>query len=124
MNVEDLQNRILLNLINIDEGVSLISIKNEFKVSVGLLTSAIQNLKNYRYIERKEDILKISKKGMYYIFNNFSIYGNETLESKIPQIFLGRKININEFYIPEDFKKISIYLNNNNGGGMKLVRRK
>ena len=53
---------------------------------------------------------------MYYIFNNFSIYGNETLESKIPQIFLGRKININEFYIPEDFKKISIYLNNNNGG--------
>ena len=58
MNVEDLQNRILLNLINIDEGVSLISIKNEFKVSVGLLTSAIQNLKNYRYIERKEDILK------------------------------------------------------------------
>lgn len=116
MNVEDLQNRILLNLINIDEGVSLISIKNEFKVSVGLLTSAIQNLKNYRYIERKEDILKISKKGMYYIFNNFSIYGNETLESKIPQIFLGRKININEFYIPEDFKKISIYLNNNNGG--------
>lgn len=123
MNVEDLQNRILLNLINIDEGVSLISIKNEFKVSVGLLTSAIQNLKNYRYIERKEDILKISKKGMYYIFNNFSIYGNETLESKIPQIFLGRKININEFYIPEDFKKISIYLNNNRGG-MKLVRRK
>lgn len=123
MNVEDLQNRILLNLINIDEGVSLISIKNEFKVSVGLLTSAIQNLKNYRYIERKEDILKISKKGMYYIFNNFSIYGNETLESKIPQIFLGRKININEFYIPQDFKKISIYLNNNRGG-MKLVRRK
>ena len=116
MNVEDLQNRILLNLINIDEGVSLISIKNEFKVSVGLLTSAIQNLKNYRYIERKEDILKISKKGVYYIFNNFSIYGNEALESKIPQIFLGRKININEFYIPEDFKKISIYLNNNNGG--------
>jgi hypothetical protein len=123
MNVEDLQNRILLNLINIDEGVSLISIKNEFKVSVGLLTSAIQNLKNYRYIERKEDILKISKKGVYYIFNNFSIYGNETLESKIPQIFLGRKININEFYIPQDFKKISIYLNNNRGG-MKLVRRK
>lgn len=123
MNVEDLQNRILLNLINIDEGVSLISIKNEFKVSVGLLTSAIQNLKNYRYIERKEDILKISKKGVYYIFNNFSNYGNETLESKIPQIFLGRKININEFYIPQDFKKISIYLNNNRGG-MKLVRRK
>jgi hypothetical protein len=122
MNVEDLQNRILLNLINIDEGVSLINIKNEFKVSVLLLTSAIQNLKNYRYIERKEDILKISKKGMYYIFNNFSIYGNQTLESKIPRIFLGRKININEFYIPQDFKKISIYLNNR--GSMKLARRK
>jgi len=122
MNVEDLQNRILLNLINIDEGVSLINIKNEFKVSVDLLTSAIQNLKNYRYIERKEDILKISKKGMYYIFNNFSIYGNQTLESKIPRIFLGRKININEFYIPQDFKKISIYLNSR--GSMKLARRK
>jgi hypothetical protein len=88
-----------------------------------LLIAAIQNLESCRYLERNEDIIKISKMGISYVFNKKINQKNETTDSKVPVVFLGKKININEFYIPEDFKKISLYLNKK-GGVMKLARRK
>lgn len=123
MHLKDLEEKILLKLIITNAGASLYSLNKEYKVSVRLLIAAIQNLESCRYLERNEDIIKISKMGISYVFNKKINQKNETTDSKVPVVFLGKKININEFYIPEDFKKISLYLNKK-GGVMKLARRK
>jgi hypothetical protein len=123
MHLKDLEEKILLKLIITNAGASLYSLNKEYKVSVRLLIAAIQNLERCRYIERNEDIIKISKMGISYVFNKQINQKNETIASKVPVVFLGKKININEFYIPEDFKKISLYLKKE-GGKMKLARRK
>lgn len=123
MHLKDLEEKILLKLIITNAGASLYSLNKEYKVSVRLLIAAIQNLERCRYIERNEDIIKISKMGISYVFNKQINQKNETFASKVPVVFLGKKININEFYIPEDFKKISLYLKKE-GGKMKLARRK
>ena len=123
MHLKDLEEKILLKLIITNAGASLYSLNKEYKVSVRLLIAAIQNLERCRYIERNEDNIKISKMGISYVFNKQINQKNETIASKVPVVFLGKKININEFYIPEDFKKISLYLKKE-GGKMKLARRK
>jgi len=123
MHLKDLEEKILLKLIITDVGASLYSLSKEYKVSVRLLIAAIQNLESCRYLERNDDIIKISKMGISYLFNKQINQKNETNDSKVPVVFLGKKININEFYIPEDYKKISLYLNKK-GGAMKLARRK
>lgn len=123
MHLKNLEEKILLKLIITNAGASLYSLNKEYKVSVRLLIAAIQNLEICRYLERNEDIIKISKMGISYVFNKKINQKNETTDSKVPVVFLGKKININEFYIPEDFKKISLYLNKK-GGVMKLARRK
>jgi hypothetical protein len=123
MHLKNLEEKILLKLIITNAGASLYSLNKEYKVSVRLLIAAIQNLESCRYLERNEDIIKISKMGISYVFNKKINQKNETTDSKVPVVFLGKKININEFYIPEDFKKISLYLNKK-GGVMKLARRK
>ena len=123
MHLKNLEEKILLKLIITNAGASLYSLNKEYKVSVRLLIAAIQNLESCRYLERNEDIIKISKMGISYVFNKKINQKNETTDSKVPVVFLGKKININEFYSPEDFKKISLYLNKK-GGVMKLARRK
>jgi hypothetical protein len=123
MHLKDLEEKILLKLIITDVRVSLYPLSKEYKVSVRLLIAAIQNLESCRYLERNEDIIKIFKMGISYLFNKQINQKNETNDSKVPVGFLGKKININEFYIPEDFKKISLYLKKE-GGKMKLARRK
>jgi hypothetical protein len=123
MHLKDLEEKILLKLIITDVGVSLYSLSKEYKVSVRLLIAAIQNLESCRYLDRNEDIIKISKLGISYLFNKQINQKNETIDSKVPVVFLGKKININEFYIPQNFKKISLYLRKE-GGKMKLARRK
>lgn len=100
------EKQILVEIFKASNGLFLFTLHRQLNLSPKEIFSAVENLKSLGLIELLEDKVKITKKGIGYSVQNplkdQKVLKNET---KIQDDFVGRKININEFYIPLNFEK-------------------
>ncbi|MBK6385091.1 MAG: hypothetical protein IPF69_16915 [Chitinophagaceae bacterium] len=86
------------------------------------LFEAITTLKNLEYLVEENERVSITLKGKEFVINNkLASDSNVNKFENIPEVFKGKRIGINEFYIPKDSSiyKEFISLKSNNTGGTK-----
>jgi predicted methyltransferase len=100
------ERQILIEIFKSINGLFLFSLHSKLELSPKELFSAIEILKQNGLLEVVDDRVTITNEGVNYAakvpLKSKSDIHNVKL---IKEEFLGKKININEFYIPQNFEK-------------------
>lgn len=97
---------ILVEIFKASNGLFLFTLHRQLKLSPKELFISVENLKSKGLIEISEDRITITKEGINYsVHTPLKIKSDTNNEKLIKEDFLGRRININEFYIPQYFEK-------------------
>ena len=119
MKLNNLTKQILKSLFKSDQGLFIFTLFQRYKSSPKDLFESITSLKSQEYIIEENERLSITSKGKeFVIYNNLASKNNINKFENIPEQFKGKRIGINEFYIPKDSKIYEefIPLNFNKGG--------
>ncbi len=98
--------KILIEVFRSSNGLFLFTLHSNLNLSPKELFSAVENLTRYGLLEVLEDRVSITGEGIAYSVNNSLT--TSSIKSKInltADEFKGRKIEINDFYIPQNFEK-------------------
>ncbi len=100
------ERRILVEIFNASNGLFLFTLHRQLNLSPKELFTAIENLKSNGLAEVSEDRITITKVGIGFSVQT-SLKNKSSIENAKPikEEYLGRKISINEFYIPQNFEK-------------------
>jgi hypothetical protein len=102
MKLSKLEKRILQDLFKASEGLYMFTVYQRYRLSPKDLFVSLESLKTKKLIVDEEDRMTISNEGKeFVIFNNLSSSDKKERFSRIPDEFIGRRININEFYFPK-----------------------
>jgi hypothetical protein len=100
------EKQILIEIFKASNGLFLFTLHRQLNLSPKEIYSAIENLKSYGLLELKEDKVTITKDGVgYSVQTPLKTKTDITSKKLMKEDFLGRRININEFYIPQNFEK-------------------
>lgn len=103
MKLKLLEIQILKNLFKSDHGLFIFTLFQRLRVSPKDLFEGILELVKLELIIEVSERVELTHKGKEYVINNklaSEIDSNKF--GKIPAEFIGRKIGINEFYLPKD----------------------
>lgn len=97
---------ILVEIFKATNGLFLFTLHRQLNLSPKELFLSVENLKSNGLIEISEDRITITKEGKNYsVQTPLKIKLGVNSEKLIKEDFLGRRININDFYIPQNFEK-------------------
>lgn len=100
------ERQILIDIFKSSNGLFIFTLHRQLNLSPKELFTAIEKLKLNDLIDVTEDRAIITKTGIEYTVKtprktNF----DENKQRLIKENFLGKRIKINEFYIPQNFEK-------------------
>lgn len=100
------ERQILLEIFKASNGLFLFTLHRQLNLSPKELFLSVENLKSNGLIEISEDRITITKEGINYSVHTPLKIKLEINDKKVvKEEFLGTRININEFYIPQNFEK-------------------
>lgn len=93
--------RLLQDLFKSSEGLFIFTLYQRFNISPKELYILINELVEKKLIKEEEDRLTLTSEGKDYVIKtDLTIKSTGNKYDKIPDKFLGRRIEINEFYLP------------------------
>lgn len=96
-----LTKKLLQDLFRASDGLYIFTLYQRFNVSPKELYLTINELVEKKIILSDEDRLSLTSEGKEFVINSdISIKKAKNKSEKIPSEFLGRRIEINEFYLP------------------------
>lgn len=100
------ERQILIEIFKSINGLFLFSLHSKLNLSPKELFTAIESLKQNGLLDVNDDRVIITNEGVNYAAR-VPLKSKSDLQNKklIKDEFLGKKININEFYIPQNFEK-------------------
>ncbi len=100
------ERQILIEIFKSINGLFLFSLHSKLNFSPKELFAAIENLKQNGLLDVVDDRVSITNEGVNYA-SRVPLKSKLDIQNKklIKEEFLGKKININEFYIPQNFEK-------------------
>lgn len=102
----NLERKILNEIFKSSNGLFLFSLYKQLNITPKDLFISIENLKTNGLIDLNEDRVSITKEGIGYVVNTqLKLANNEDKQKLIKENFQGKRIKINEFYIPQNFEK-------------------
>jgi len=100
------ERQILIDVFKSINGLFIFTLHRQLNLSPKELFVAIEKLKTTGLIEVTEDRATITKDGVEYAVSTpLNTKFDDNKQSLIKEKILGRRININEFYIPQNFEK-------------------
>lgn len=106
MKLTNQEKKILIEIFKASNGLFLFTLHRQLIISPKDLFLSVENLKSNGLIDVNEDRLTLTKKGVdYSTKTTLKIKTKETNQKTIKEDFIGKRININEFYIPRNFEK-------------------
>lgn len=100
------ERQILVEIFKSSNGLFLFTLHRQLNLTPKDLFTAIENLKSNGFVEETEDRITITKEGIEFAVN--TPLKNKRVENDkkiVMEDFRGKKINVNEFYIPQNFEK-------------------
>jgi len=100
------ERQIMIEIFKSINGLFLFSLHSKLNLSPKELFTAIENLKQNGFLDVIDDRVTITSEGISFAARvllkpQINIQDKELSKEE----FLGKKININEFYIPQNFEK-------------------
>lgn len=102
MKLNNQNTRILKYLFKADQGLFTFTLFQRLNVSPKDLFESMVALQELDLINEENDRLSLTSKGKEFIINNKLSSSSINKFEKIPNAFIGRKIDINEFYLPKN----------------------
>lgn len=94
--------KILLDLFKASDGLYIFTLYKRYNVSPSKLFLLVNELVERKIIINEENRIVLTSNGREYVIsNNISLKPTTKKYERIPQNFIGRKIGINEFYLPK-----------------------
>jgi predicted methyltransferase len=121
MKLKTLHIRILKNIFKSENGLFIFTLFQRLRVSPKDLFEGIVELVKAEFILEEKERISLTQKGKEYIINNkLASEINSNKFDKIPDAFIGRRIGINEFYLPKDSSIYQEFISSkDNLGGTK-----
>jgi predicted methyltransferase len=120
MKLNTLTTQLLKSLFKSDQGLFIFTLFQRLRLSPKDLFETITTLKDLEYIVEENERVSLTLKGKEFVIHNkLASEKNVNKFENIPEIFKGKRIGINEFYIPKDssiYKEFIILKPNNTGG--------
>ena len=100
--MKNLNKKLISALFKSSNGLYVFTLYKRFNASPKELFLTIKDLLELNYITEDDGRLTLTSNGKTFVIeNNISISVKENKFSKIPEHFLGQKIEVNEFYLPK-----------------------
>ena len=100
------ERQILIEIFKSSNGLFIFTLHRQLNISPKDLFTSIENLKRNGFLEVNEDRATITKEGIDYAAKTpLKTKVDANNERLIKEEFQGKKIEINEFYIPQNFEK-------------------
>ena len=100
------ERQILIDVFKSNNGLFIFTLHRQLNLSPKELFAAIERLKTTGLIDVTEDRATITKDGVEYAVKTpLKTKLDDNKQSLIKENFLGKRIDINEFYIPQNFEK-------------------
>lgn len=100
------ERQILIDIFKSSNGLFIFTLHRQLNLSPKELFAAIEKLKSNGLIDVTEDRAIITKTGVEYAVKTpLKTKIDDNKQRLIKENFLGKRININEFYIPQNFEK-------------------
>ncbi|MDP3927758.1 MAG: hypothetical protein Q8R57_01920 [Bacteroidota bacterium] len=100
------ERRILTDIFGSSNGLFIFTIHRQLNLSPNELFAAIEKLKSNGLIDVIDDRATLTKVGAEYaVKTSLKTKIGHKKQNLIKENFLGKRININEFYIPQKFEK-------------------
>lgn len=100
------ERQILIEIFKSSNGLFIFTLHRQLSISPKELFISIENLKKNGLLEVSEDRAIITKEGIDYAAKTpLKIKNDANIERIVKEEFLGKTIEINEFYIPQNFEK-------------------
>ena len=106
MELIDIELRVLNRLFKATRGLYMRTLQTQYNLTAAIFFDLISSLKLNGYVRTEEDRVQITSLGIEYLVGHPK--RNERMASSdnaLPENFQGKKIGINEFYIPNKFEK-------------------
>jgi|ERR1035437_1941308 predicted methyltransferase len=118
MNLTYLNKRIVIELFKGSEGLYLFTLYQRLKATPKDLFNAINELIQEKIISKQGDRINLTSDGKEFVIKHkITVKGNSDKFQKISSNFLGRKISVNEFYLPSSPNIQNELLTNNDFRG-------
>lgn len=102
MKLSKLEKKLLIDLFKSSEGLFIFTLYQRYNLSPKELFLAVNGLIEHGLINSDGERIIISKDGISYAINSkMKTSEKRNKHDKIPENFLGQKIEINQFYIPK-----------------------
>lgn len=99
--MKNLTKKILVEVFKSSNGLYTYTLYRRFLSSPKELFVSLSELSDLGLAHEEDERISLTKKGLNFVINNNILFQkNESKYSKIPNKYLGRKIEINEFYLP------------------------
>lgn len=106
MELTEIERSVLNRLFKASKGLYMRTLQSQYNLTAALFFDLISSLKSIDYIKTVEDRIHITSQGMeYMVANPIKLEKRLSSDVAIPENFQGKKIGINEFYIPTKFEK-------------------
>lgn len=106
MKLTNQERRILIEIFNSSNGLFLFTLHRQLNISPKDLFISIENLKSNGLLDVNEDRVTLTSKGIdFSTKTKLKINTELTNSNPIKEDYLGKSIDINEFYIPRNFEK-------------------
>ena len=106
MKLTNQEKKILIEIFKSSNGLFLFTLYRQLNILPKDLFLSVENLKSNGLIDVIEDRVTLTTKGVEYSTKTtLNIKIEDTKQKLIKEDYLGKRININEFYIPQNFEK-------------------
>lgn len=106
MKITNQERKILLEVFKSSNGLYLFTLHRQLNISPKDLFLSVENLKSNELLVVNEDRVTLTAKGIDYSTKTTLKIKKEMINTKlIKEDYLGKRINVNEFYIPRNFEK-------------------
>lgn len=106
MKLTNQERKILIEIFKSSNGLFLFTLHRQLNISPKDLFHSVENLKSNGLLNVNEDRVTLTKKGVDYSTKTTLKIRTEITKLKlINEDYQGKRININEFYIPQNFEK-------------------
>jgi len=106
MKLTNQERKILIETFKSSNGLFLFTLHRQLNISPKDLFISVDNLKTNGLLNVNEDRVTLTTKGIdYSTKTTLKIKTENTNQKLIKEDYQGKKININEFYIPRNFEK-------------------
>lgn len=106
MELTDIEFSLLNRLFRASKGLYMRTLQSQYNLTAAIFFDLINSLKSKDYIRVEENRVQITSQGIEYLVGHPK--KNErraSSDNALPENFRGKKIEINEFYIPTKFEK-------------------